>query len=84
MLRIRKFGENRSGYNAALWNFHSFCAATPESVFAKVVQIKTSTLPEAYSHQSDNVRFERDFAFNNWGQRNFDRIELRRRSRRKT
>ena len=38
MLRIRKFGENQSGYNAALWGlFFLFCAASPESVFAKVM-----------------------------------------------
>lgn len=38
MLRIRRFGENRSGYNAAhLELLFLFCAATPKSVFAKIV-----------------------------------------------
>ena len=38
MLRIRKFGENQSGYNAAhLVLLFLFCAASPESVFAKVM-----------------------------------------------
>ena len=38
MLRIRKFGENQSGYNAALLELlFLFCAASPESVFAKVM-----------------------------------------------
>ena len=38
MLRIRKFGENQSGYNAALWGLlFLFCVASPESVFAKVM-----------------------------------------------
>ena len=38
MLRIRKFGENRSGYNAALLELLVlFCAASPESIFAKVM-----------------------------------------------
>lgn len=34
---IRKFGENPCGYDAALWNFRFFCAATPQRVFAKVM-----------------------------------------------
>ena len=43
MLRIRKFGENQSGYNAALWELlFLFCAASPESVFAKVMSILPS------------------------------------------
>ena len=38
MLCIRQFGENRSGYNAALLELPVlFCAASPESVFAKVM-----------------------------------------------
>ena len=38
MLRIRKFGENQSGYNAAHLELPVlFCAASPESVFAKVM-----------------------------------------------
>ena len=46
MLRIRKFGENQSGYNAALLELlFLFCAASPESVFAKVMQTPQSTCP---------------------------------------
>ena len=38
MLRIRKSGESQSGYNAALLELlFLFCAASPESVFAKVM-----------------------------------------------
>ena len=43
MLRIRKFGENQSGYNAALLELlFLFSAASPESVFAKVMSILPS------------------------------------------
>ena len=43
MLRIRKFGENQSGYAAALLELlYLFCAASPESVFAKVMPILPS------------------------------------------
>ena len=46
MLRIRKFGENQSGYNAALLELlFLFCAASPESVFAKVMQTPQSICP---------------------------------------
>ena len=38
MLRIRKFGEMPCGYDAALWNFRFFCAATPQRHFAKVMR----------------------------------------------
>ena len=34
---IRKFGEMPCGYDAALWKFRSFCAATPQRHFAKVM-----------------------------------------------
>ena len=84
MLRIRKFGENSCGYNAALWNCRSVLRGYATMSFRQGYAYDPSlTVWDALPFNPLMRNFKRNSVFYERERRAFDRIELRRRSRRK-
>ena len=84
MLRIRKFGENSCGYNAAQWSCRSVLRGYATMSFRQgYVCDPSQTVRDSLQFNRLMRNFKRNSVFYERERRNFDRIELRRRSRRK-
>ena len=81
MLRIRKFGENSCGYNAALWNCRSVLRGYATMSFRQGYAYDPSlTVRDALPFNPLMRNFKRNSVFYERERRAFDRIELNSRS----
>ena len=85
MLRIRKFGENSCGYNAALWNCRSFLRGYATMSFRQGYALEVNLkVRDALPFNQLMRNFKQNSSCYDDKLRNFDRIELWRSPRRKS